>query len=134
MGREQVILLDSHVVTWAQYEQRRISRAAVSAIRRARRTGGLAISAITLWELANMLVRERIRVSAPAPVEIQTITANLIVVPITPEIAMAAAQLPRQFPGDPADRLIAATAMVEGLPLITADEKIRKSGLVQTIW
>jgi PIN domain nuclease of toxin-antitoxin system len=57
-----------------------------------------------------------------------------MVQPITPEIAAFAVELPSSFPKDPADRLIAATAMVEGAPLVTADERIRQAKLVQTIW
>jgi PIN domain nuclease of toxin-antitoxin system len=57
-----------------------------------------------------------------------------MVAPITPEIAAFAVQLPSSFPKDPADRLIAATAMVEGAPLITADERIRGAKVLRTIW
>jgi len=81
-----------------------------------------------------MLARGWIETTAPLQVELNNLVANLIVVPITPEIAMAAAQLPASLAGDPADRLITATAIVERLPLVTADDKIRKSRLVQTIW
>jgi PIN domain nuclease of toxin-antitoxin system len=48
-----------------------------------------------------------------------------LVEPIAPEIAAFAVQLPSNFPQDPADRIIAATAIVDGAPLITADERIR---------
>jgi PIN domain nuclease of toxin-antitoxin system len=54
--------------------------------------------------------------------------------PSTPEIAALAVQLPSSFPKDPADRLIAATAMAEGAPLVTADERIRQAKVVQAIW
>jgi len=60
--------------------------------------------------------------------------ARVIVRPITPEIAALAVQLPAGVPKDPADRLIAATAMSEGAPLVTADERIRQAKVVQTIW
>jgi len=53
---------------------------------------------------------------------------------VTAAVAMTAAQLPKDFPADPADRIIAATAIVEGLPLITADRNIRRSRLLKTIW
>jgi PIN domain nuclease of toxin-antitoxin system len=42
--------------------------------------------------------------------------------------------LPPSYPNDPADRIIGATALVEGLPLLTADREIRRSKSVQTIW
>jgi len=54
--------------------------------------------------------------------------------PLTAEIAAAAAQFPEDFARDPADRLIAATASIEGLPLVTRDEQIRRSPLLKTIW
>ena len=47
---------------------------------------------------------------------------------------MQAFELPANFPKDPVDRLIAATALIEDIPLITADREIRKSGAVPTIW
>jgi len=54
--------------------------------------------------------------------------------PITPNIAALATQFPDDYPRDPADRLIAATARAEGLALITRDESIRRSPLLKTIW
>lgn len=53
---------------------------------------------------------------------------------INREIALVAARLPANFPSDPADRLIAATAMVDGVPLLTADKNILRSRAVKTIW
>lgn len=54
--------------------------------------------------------------------------------PITPIVAVQAAQLPDSFPGDPCDRLIVATALVEAATLLTKDRRILSSGLVQAIW
>jgi len=53
---------------------------------------------------------------------------------ITPEIAALATQFPDEYPRDPADRLIGATARAEGIPLVTRDEGIRASLLIRTIW
>lgn len=53
---------------------------------------------------------------------------------LTPTVAALATQFPDDFPRDPADRIIAATARDRGLPLVTADERIRACPLVQTIW
>lgn len=53
---------------------------------------------------------------------------------ITPTIAALSIQFPEDFPKDPGDRLIAATARAEGLPLVTRDERIRSSPLLKTIW
>ena len=53
---------------------------------------------------------------------------------ITPSIAALATQFPESFPKDPADRLIAATARAENVPLVTQDDRIRESPLLKTIW
>lgn len=53
---------------------------------------------------------------------------------MTTEIVTLAVRLPAVYPKDPADRLIASTAMVDGVPLVTADERIRSTRLIQTIW
>ena len=53
---------------------------------------------------------------------------------MTPEIAALAVRLPETYPKDPADRLIGATAIVEGVPLVTADKQIRQAKVVETIW
>jgi len=54
--------------------------------------------------------------------------------PVTPEIAAIAAQFPADYPRDPADRLIGATARAEGMTLVTRDERIRRSSLIRTVW
>jgi PIN domain nuclease of toxin-antitoxin system len=53
---------------------------------------------------------------------------------MTPEITAVAVRLPIGYPKDPADRVIASTAIVEGMPLVTADQQIRHSKAVETIW
>jgi PIN domain nuclease of toxin-antitoxin system len=60
--------------------------------------------------------------------------APVILRPMTPEIAALAVSLPREYPRDPADRLIAATALAEGTPLVTADADIRRTKVIKTIW
>lgn len=59
---------------------------------------------------------------------------RFIVLPITANVALQAFQLPASYPNDPADRIIGATALIEDMPLLTADAKIRSSRAVPTIW
>ena len=59
---------------------------------------------------------------------------DVAVIPITPEIALLAAQFPDDYPGDPADRLIGATARAGSMTLVTRDENIRRSPLLKTVW
>ena len=129
-----MILLDTHVLFWAVDDSRSLSRAAASAIRRARRGGGLAISAISLWELSWLLTSGRIRGYGTVESSLKMIVEGVAVKPITAEIAALAAQFPDDYSHDPADRLIGATARAEGLTLVTRDERIRRSPLLKTVW
>ena len=134
MGVFGLILLDTHVLAWAAEDPSRLSRAAASEIRRARRGGGLAISAITLWELSWQISRGRIGAYGTVETTLRQMIEGVAILPITPEIAALAAQFPEDFPSDPSDRLIGATARAEGMTLVTRDERIRRSPLIRTVW
>jgi PIN domain nuclease of toxin-antitoxin system len=131
-----VVLLDTHVLVWLAVEPSRLSAAAVKAIGEAANSGGIAIASITLLELATLIVRGRLLPGGPPASALEELVARtgVVVKDITPAIAVLAVQLPEPFPGDPADRVIVATAHVEGIPLITRDAKLRRSVAVQTIW
>ena len=131
-----MIFLDTHVLVWLASDAERLSRPAASAIRRARSSDGIAISDIVLWELAFLFSRGVLRTHGTVDATLGKLISStgVIVRCISSEIAAIAAQLPDDYPRDPADRLIGATALAEGLPLVTRDEKIRRSPLLKTIW
>ena len=131
-----MILLDTHAWLWLCVEPRRLSGRAALAIRDALATGGLAIASISLWEMAMMVALGRVvpRGTTEGWLREMVERARVAVRDITPAIAAVSTQLPDDFPADPADRLIAATARVEGLPLVTRDRKLRASRLLGTIW
>ena len=131
-----MILLDTHALVWLVAEPKRLSRPASAAIQRARNADGIGIAAITLWELAVLFHRGHLRAHGTTEASVRLVieSSGVSVKPITPEVAALAAQFPDDFPRDPADRLIGATARAEGLALVTRDESIRASKLVKTIW
>ncbi len=129
-----MLLLDTHVLIWLNGDARRLSKAAAEAIGRTRGASGLAVADVTLWELARLAERNRIVWSGSVEAFLREALVGIMIHPITPEIAALAARLPESFPKDPVDRLIASTAMSHGIPLVTADERIRASQTVSTIW
>ena len=130
-----MILVDTHVVLWLAFEQNRISRKARTAIDQARRNAdGLAISDITLLELASLASKGRIHLAISLESFLEEVESRFIVLPMSGRACARAVELPAAYPKDPADRIIGATALVEGLSLLTADRDIRRSKAVQTIW
>jgi|SRR5438128_11908902 len=130
-----MVLLDTHVVIWLALEPGRISKRARAAIQETRRRGeGLAVSDITLLEIATIESKGRIKLNASLEAFLAEIEARFIVLPITGRICASALALPAAYSRDPADRVIGATALVEGFPLITADDGIRRSKTLKTIW
>jgi PIN domain nuclease of toxin-antitoxin system len=133
-GPQEMILLDTHVIVWLAGDPGKLSRAATDAIREASREGGTAISAMTLWELAWLATNGRLDISGTAEAFVEEIATRMVVRPITPEIAVLAAQFPSSYPSDPCDRLMEATALAEGIALVTKDRAIRSSKQIKTIW
>jgi PIN domain nuclease of toxin-antitoxin system len=130
-----VILLDTHLVVWLAFDQARLSKNARAAINDARQNGeGLAISDITLLELATLANKGRIRLDISPESFLSEVEARFIILPISGRACVRVFALPTGYPKDPADRIIGATALVEGLALLTANREIRRSRTVHTIW
>ena len=129
-------VLDTHAFIWAWMEPERLSTAAVEAIARARSAGGLAIASITVWEVAMLIERGRLRVFGTPERWIETAISGLgtSVIEITAAIATISVRLVEPIAKDPADRLIAATAIALGAPLVTADERLRAGLPSLAVW
>jgi PIN domain nuclease of toxin-antitoxin system len=131
-----VILLDTHVLVWMVSDSSQLSRSAARELRKAEQKGELAIASITLWELALLYQRGKLRTSGSIESALRMIVekSQVQVIDLTPEIAALTTTFPESYPKDPGDRLIGATARALGLTLVTQDERIRNSPLVRSIW
>lgn len=125
-----MIVLDTHA--WRVVaEPSRLGAGATAAIDAADAIG---VCTISCWEIAMLAAKARIRLDRPIATWLDDALARprFTLLPITPAIAAGAAQ--SGMHGDPADRLIVATAVVHGASLVTKDEAIRAAGVVQTVW
>ena len=125
-----MILLDTHILTWLLIAPENLSPKAKKAIRAARKSGPLGLSAISLWEIAWLAENKRIEMDVSVDSFVKKCASYVQVFPITQEIAVRSVQFPKSYPSDPQDRIIGATAIVEGTRLLTHDKLIAKSGLV----
>lgn len=132
-------LLDTQAWIWSVLDHPRLSRRARAALSTVPPQDRVGLAAISLKETAWHLARGRVVVDdrfGPWPLWLRTAASSphLDVLPLTVDVAIESEQLGGRFPPDPADRLIAATARVHDLTLITSDRPIRKSGVVRTLW
>ena len=116
------VLLDTHVVQWWSAEPERLSAAATETLSSADQ---LAVAAISWFELAWLAAHERIIVTIPVRSWLEQLADGLQTFGLTPAIAATAVSLPSSFPGDPADRLVYATAVEHGGLLVTKDRRLR---------
>lgn len=126
-------VLDTHSWLWWVSNDANLSRAAAKEIRAAKRIGVCAISCL---EVATAVAKGRVQLDRDPLVWMQQALAldRVELLPISPSIAVQATQLGREFHGDPADRLIVATAILETATLVTKDERIRAYPAVTTVW
>ena len=131
-----MILLDTHVVVWWVSEDGRLPPRAKRAIGAAARQRALVASAISLFEIATVIRRGRLVLTVPPEqwlADVQRLP-ELRFEPVNAEIARLAGSFDESIPGDPADRIIAATAIVLGAKLVTADERLRAAPQLQSVW
>ena len=130
-----MIVLDTHVWFWWQTEHPRLPPSLESAIEGAFRTGtSVGVSVISCWELGMLIDKNRLHLDEPLSDWIRGALgdAGIETLGLSPATALAAASLPGNIHGDPADRIIVATARVHEARLLTVDRKLLSYKHVRT--
>ena len=131
-----MIVLDTHALIWWVTGNAGLSQRAKRAIDAAARKGPVTASAISIFEITTAVRRDRLRLNGPLDQWLKDIRTlpELHIEPVTADIAHLAGTLESEVPGDPADRIIVATALVLEAKLVTADERLSRSRRVETVW
>jgi PIN domain nuclease of toxin-antitoxin system len=126
-------ILDTHVWLWWLGDDPRLSRPAREAVET---SGEIGISAMSIWELATLerLGRLRLVPDIRSWVRRALARAEVSAIPVTTEIALAAGSLLPPFPGDPADRIIYATALLNDARLVSGDRRIHRHDPERVVW
>lgn len=121
-----MILLDTHALLWLIADDPQLGPEARDVIEEASTADLLFLSPISLWEIALKSSRSKLDLGLPLrPWIRRTLELTRVrLMPISSETACSCAELPPEFHGDPADRLIAATARAEGMVLLTHDRHL----------
>ena len=131
-----MIVLDTHALVWWLAEPARLSRRARSAIDQAMASRSIGVSSISAWEIATLVKKGRHELNRDAGDWLAQAEALPLVrfVPVDNRIALRSVRLPPPLHEDPADRIIAATALVLGAPLVTKDRRLHDFPPLQTVW
>jgi PIN domain nuclease of toxin-antitoxin system len=131
-----MIVVDTHIIVWNALKPEMLSGKAEKAISAANNSDGIIFCEISLWEIAMLMQKERLSIDIEYTEFIQLILESnkYVFRGITPEIAWLSTGLFSDNNKDPADRIIAATSIIENANLVTADNELRKSKKVATIW
>lgn len=131
-----MILLDTCAIIWDALDRQQLSAKALNAINKADEFNALIMSDISIWEIAMLVKKERIKIDTTASnfVNLYLQTRNISVIQISPEIAELSVNFGAEINKDPADRIISATSIIQNSQLVTADQNLISSELVDTIW
>ena len=131
-----MIVVDTHIIIWNALKPEMLSGKAEKAISAANNSDGIIFCEISLWEIAMLMNKGRIIIDIEYVEFIKLILESnkYFLRGITPEIAWLSTDLFSDNNKDPADKVIAATSIIENANLITADKELRQSKEVATIW
>lgn len=131
-----MITMDTCAIVWDALEPSKLSAKAKKAIKKADEKNELLMCDISIWEISMLVKRKRIEVDeTPANlVKLILSSRNYTVVNISPEIAELSVNLDDDINSDPADRIIAATSILNQAPVVTADKNLRDATILETVW
>jgi len=131
-----MILMDTCAIIWDALEASKLSDKAFSAIEKADEHNALIISDISIWEISMLIKKKRLKVDSTATAFLNLFlqSRNVSVQSISPEIAELSVNFDHNINNDPADRIIAATSIICNAQLVTADQNLLTSKLLDTIW
>jgi len=131
-----MIVVDTHIIIWNALKPEILSEKAEKAISAANNSDGLIFCEISLWEIAMLMNKGRLTIDIEYIEFMKLVLESnkYVLRGITPEIALLSTDLFSDTSKDPADKIIAATTIIENTNLITADKKLRQSKEVATIW
>lgn len=131
-----MITMDTCAIVWDALQPTKLSVNAKKAIKKADASHELLMSDISIWEISMLVQRKRVEVEETPANLVKLIlgSRNYTVIGISPEIAELAVILDDEISSDPADRLIAATSILNHAPIVTADRNLRDASVVDTIW
>ena len=119
-----MIVLDTHAAIWFLTDDTALGRQSRSAADAALMEDRLSVSAITFWEIAMLIKKQRLQTrQSPGEQRARALAAGIRELPVSGDVALLAVEL-ENLHGDPADRFIAATAIVHEATLVTADERL----------
>ena len=119
-----MLILDTHVLVWLDEGSPRLGTEALQAINRALASGQLGVASISFWEIAMLVMKRRLDIRIELDVwRLELLQSGLLEIPLQGSTALRAGQL-QEFRGDPAERMIVATAIEHSATLATADQKI----------
>jgi PIN domain nuclease of toxin-antitoxin system len=126
-----LILADTHALLWWVISRHLLSRRARDVLD----NRIVCVAGVTVFEIASLVHRGRVHLDAELVTWLENVIVlpKVVLLPLTMDVAVTAAQLPDPV-RNPIDRIIVATALLQGVPLVTKDRQIVESGLVMTIW
>ena len=131
-----MIVVDTHVLVWWVNHPEKLSEKARGKMEKEQQEGTIFVSSITVWEIYLLVKKGRLQLKMETDTWLEKIESLSFIqfLAIDNKIAAKSVTIPGEFHGDPADRIIVATAREKGATLITADDRIRKYPHVQSLW